>query len=88
MFLPGFLLFAAGGPGGLLLPGGKANDKLWLIIPGIVLCVTGLVRGVILMYRYRRCPVCDAYQPNKIRMPHYQCMECGARLSNSWKGTA
>ena len=45
VFLPGFLLFAAGGPGGLLLPGGEAHHNLWLIVPGVCLGVIGMARG-------------------------------------------
>lgn len=82
VFLPGLVLFVIGGPGGLLLPGGDAGHNLWLIVPGIVLCVIGFLRGAMLMYHYRRCPVCDAFQANEIRVPRYLCLRCGARLTN------
>lgn len=85
LFLPGFLLFVIGGPGGLLLPGGQANHNLWLIVPGIALCAAGAVRGVLLMLKYRRCPVCDRFQAVEMRIPYRSCMGYGARLSNDWK---
>jgi hypothetical protein len=85
VFLPGFLLCGAGGPGGLLLPGGKANDNLWLIVPGIALCAIGLVRGAILLLRYRRCPQCNRFQNSEWRIPYRSCMGCGVRLSISVK---
>lgn len=87
LFLPGFLLFVIGGPGGLLLPGGQANHNLWLIVPGIALCAAGAVRGVWLMLKYRRCPVCDRFQSVEMRIPYRSCLGCGARLSNDWKET-
>jgi hypothetical protein len=88
LFLPGFLLFAAGGPGGLLLPGGHANRNLWLIVPGIALCAIGAFRGVRLMLKYRRCPVCDRFQSVEIRIPYRTCTGCGARLTHNWKETS
>jgi hypothetical protein len=88
VFLPGIILFFVGGPGGLLLPGGHANDDLRLIIPGIVLCVIGGVRGFILMWRYRRCPECGEFQRPGFRFPYRTCMSCGVRLTRSWKETA
>lgn len=85
LFLPGFLLFGIGGPGGLLLPGAEANHNLWLIVPGIALCLIGAVRGAMLMSRYRRCPVCEKFQPPEFRIPFRTCLGCGAKLSNDWK---
>jgi len=79
------LLFVIGGPGGLLLPGGKPNHNLWLIIPGIVLFMIGVVRGVLMMSHYRRCPVCDKFQPPEIRIPYRTCLGCGTRLTRSWR---
>lgn len=87
LFLPGFLLFVIGGPGGLLLPGGQASHNLWLIVPGIALCAAGAVRGMRLMLKYRRCPVCDRFQSVEMRIPYRSCLGCGARLSNDWKET-
>lgn len=87
LFLPGFLLFVLGGPGGLLLPGGQANHNLWLIVPGIALCVAGAIRGVLLMLKYRRCPVCNRFQPVEMRIPYRCCLGCGSRLTNDWKET-
>lgn len=88
LFLPGFLLFGIGGPFGLLLPGGQANHNLWLIIPGVVLCVIGGVRGFMLMWHYRRCPVCDKFQPPEMRIPYRVCLGCGTRLTTNAKETA
>lgn len=87
LFLPGFLLFAIGGPGGLLLPGGQANHNLWLIVPGLALCAVAGIRGVRLMLKYRRCPVCDRFQSVEMRIPYRRCLGCGSRLSHDWKET-
>ena len=87
LFLPGFLLFGIGGPGGLLLPGGQPNHNLWLVVPGIALCVIGGIRGVRLMLKYRRCPVCNRFQTVEMRIPFRTCAGCGARLTNDWKET-
>jgi hypothetical protein len=88
VFMPGIILFFVGGPGGLLLPGGHANDDLRLIIPGIVLCVIGGVRGCILMWRYRRCPECGEFQRSGFRFPYRTCMSCGVKLTSGWKEPA
>lgn len=85
IFLPGFLMFAIGGPGGLLLPGGQAHHNLWLIIPGVALCLIGGIRGFRLMSKYRRCPQCETFQQNEFRIPYRTCVGCGARLSSNWK---
>ena len=86
-FLPGFLSFMLGGPGGLLLPGGRANHNLWLIVPGIVLCVIGGFRGVRLMLKYRRCPACDRFQDPAMQWPYRTCIRCGVKLTNDWRET-
>jgi hypothetical protein len=87
IFLPGFLLFGIGGPLGLLLPGGKANHNVWLLIAGLALCVIGAVRGARLMWQYRRCPVCDRFQEPDMR-PYRVCPRCGTRLAGNWNETA
>lgn len=87
LFFPGILLFVIGGPGGLLLPGGTPNHNLWLIIPGIILCVIGGFRGVRLMLKYRRCPVCDRFQDPSFQFPYRSCVRCGSKLSNDWRET-
>ena len=71
VFFPGFVLFLVG----------SQTDKLWLVIPGIALCLVGAVRGAILVFRYRRCPACGKIQKPKILFPYRTCEGCGVRLS-------
>jgi hypothetical protein len=75
LFFPGFVLF---------LIGGQA-DRLWLVIPGIGLCLAGAVRGLLLVLRYRRCPECGALQMPKMHAPYRTCEGCGSRLSTGFK---
>lgn len=74
---PGFVLFALGNP--LLL------DRQPLVIAGLALFGAALVRGVYLIFRYRRCPVCDRVQTPEWQFPYRTCTGCGARLSVGWK---
>lgn len=85
VFFPGFLLFMAVGPAGELLWGWKPAGHPWLLFPGIGLCILGMVQGVYLMLRYRRCPVCEKFQKPRICFPFRICASCGARLSLGWK---
>jgi hypothetical protein len=81
LFLPGFLLFGFGGPLGLLMPGGRANNNRWMIFSGLALCLAGGARGAWLMWTYRRCPACGRFQRPEWRIPYRTCIGCGARLS-------
>ncbi len=69
-FFPGFLLFIIG-----------AQFNRWVVIPGIILCLVGAVRGLLLILQYRRCPACNAIQISKIYYPYRTCRSCGVRLS-------
>jgi hypothetical protein len=71
VFFPGFVLFAIGGQ----------LDFLGLVIPGLILCLAGFARGVQLILRYRRCPVCNSVQLPKVYHPYRTCVGCGSRLS-------
>jgi hypothetical protein len=71
IFFPGFILF---------LLGGQLNIRP-LLFPGIALCVIGAVRGAMLIFKYRRCPACGAFQKPRVHYPYRTCEGCGERLS-------
>ena len=71
VFFPGFAIFVIGGQ----------TDKLWLVIPGIAVCLVGAARGFVLILRYRRCPVCGMVQTPRVQLPYRICRGCGNRLS-------
>jgi len=72
--LPGFVLFAVGGP--LEKP---------LSLAGMGLFLVAVVRGACYIFRYRRCPVCAGLQLPAWHSPYRSCGGCGARLSWGWK---
>jgi hypothetical protein len=72
IFLPGFVFFVLGGQ----LPAARA-----LVYPGIVVMLAGAVRGAWLIFTYRRCPACGAFQKPQIQYPYRTCRGCGVRLS-------
>lgn len=71
IFFPGFVIFLIG----------SQTDKLWLVIPGMALCLVGAARGAMLVFRYRRCPACGAIQFPRMYYPYRSCPTCGVRLS-------
>jgi len=71
VFFPGFILFLIGSQTGLL----------WLVIPGMGLCLVGAARGAMLVVRYRRCPFCGVIQFPKMQFPYRTCNGCDSRLS-------
>ncbi len=85
IFLPGFLMFGAAGPGYLLIPGAQPVHAPWLLFSGIALCVIGGIRGAYLMAKHCRCPMCDKIQTPAKYFPYRKCLRCGTRLSVSWK---
>ena len=67
LFLPGFVLFALGGPVG--------NVPL-VAIAGFAICAAAAVRGMMLVLRYCRCPACDTVQWPAVYFPYRQCRGC------------
>lgn len=72
IFLPGFVLFVLGG---------QVASARALVYPGIALCLAGAARGAWLVFKYRRCPACGAFQKPKMYYPYRSCESCGERLS-------
>jgi hypothetical protein len=70
--LPGFTVFALGGPV-LQIPA--------LALAGFAIFALGMLRGFVILYRHLRCPVCDRLQSPQWCYPHRVCLGCGAALS-------
>ena len=74
--VPGFVLFAVG-------------DGYFHSVPvfvlGLLLFMTAIVRGALLIWRYRQCPACKAIQGFRIQYPCRICVSCGVRLSHGTK---
>jgi hypothetical protein len=85
-FLPGLLLIVLGG--GLmesLNDGRHGNLTGWLLALGAAFFFAGMLRGIVIMTRYLRCPNCERMQKPGWKLPYRSCAQCGARLSLGWK---
>jgi hypothetical protein len=71
--LPGFALFGLAHP--------MVLDVEPLVLLGFGIFAVGMMRGIWIMRRYLRCPVCDRFQSPQKSYPHRVCLGCGAALS-------
>jgi hypothetical protein len=51
------------------------------VVIGFPLFAFGMLRGLLLLHRHLRCPICNRLQSPEKRFPNRVCQGCGAALS-------